>query len=199
MIPVPSPSMAVIDSRAAVTYQMDYTIRVQPSVTMSQIARAVIDRATAINRTIENLVLTAHGAPGFFQLGTGLDVNSMNPFHILRGNVKRIWFRGCLVGRIVNSQTERDGDWSTLSRLGLTSGNGHAFLSAFAQLTQCFVVAPTEIQASNRTIYPIGVMDNFEGLAVTYNPAGNVISSSRNPSVYGYNAQTGNVFNPNAD
>lgn len=191
--------MAVIDSRAAVTYQMDFTIRVQPSVTMGQIARAVVDRSAAIHGPIENLILTAHGSPGSFQLGAGLDINTMAPFHLLQGNVRKIWFRGCLVGRIIESRTAGDGDWAALKTLGLTAGNGHAFLEAFARLTHCMVIAPTEMQASHRTEYPPGQMDSYEGLVVIYNEEGRLVSRTRNPSLFAYARDGRSAVIPNRE
>lgn len=199
MISVSSPSMAVIDSRAAVTYQMDHTIRILPSVTMTEIVRAVIDRATQIQGPIDNLILTAHGSPGYFQLGTGLNIHTMNPFQLLRNNVRKIWFRGCLVGRIIDSRTPRDGDGSFLAYSGINSGNGHNFLSAFAALTQCEVIAPTEVQGSRLSVYPPGQMDAWEGLVVTYNSLGELIKQERYRSQFRYNLQRNTSINPNGE
>jgi hypothetical protein len=199
MITIESPSMAINDSRAAVNYQMDQTITVQPITTMSQLVQSVVNQANSINSQIKNLILTAHGNPGFFQIGTGLNSNTMNPFRRLRGKVFKIWFRGCLIGRIIDSQTPGQGDGPALQQMGVTSGNGHAFLSAFARLTGCYVVAPTEIQCSRLTLYPNGVMDSYEGLVLSYDPQGKISWQNRYPSLYGHNPQAGTAMNPNTE
>lgn len=199
MFRVESPSMVINDSRAAVEYRMDFTMKAFPSSTMENLANAVVNRANQINRRIKNLVLTAHGLPGSFQIGTGLDLATMSPFSVLRNKVRRIWFRGCLVGRIINSQTQNDGDFAALQSLGVTSGNGHAFLSAFAGLTRCEVIAATEMQASASRSYPQGIMDRWEGLVVMYNPQGRLVLTRRNPSLFGYNEDASMARMPNRE
>jgi hypothetical protein len=77
-----------------------------------------------------------------------------------------------------------------LAVLGVTTGNGHAFLRALARLTRCYVVAPTEIQGSHRTIYSHGQMDSYEGLVVCYNPQGNISWQRRYPSLSWRNPAT---------
>lgn len=199
MITIESPSMAANDSRAAVNYQMDHTITVRPTTTMAQLAQSIVDRADSINDQIRNLILTAHGSPGYFQIGTGLDINSMTPFRNLRGKVYKIWFRGCLVGRIIDSQTTSEGDGSALQAYGIASGNGHTFLSAFASLTRCYVVAPTEMQGSALTSYPQGQMDSYEGLVLSYNPQGNVTWRQRHPSLHEHDTTARTSRNPNSE
>lgn len=199
MITIGSPSMCVNDSRAAVNYMMDKTITIQPTTTMQQLANKIVTQANTINRKIQNLILTAHGTPGSFQLGTGLNINSMRPFSRINGKVFKIWFRGCLVGRIINSQTASEGDGAALQAYGITSGNGHAFVSAFARLTGCYVVAPTEMQTSGNTSYPQGQMDSYEGLVLSYDPQGNISWQRRYPSLYGHNTQARTARAPNRE
>lgn len=199
MIRVKSPSMSIMASDAAVSYQMDHFIIVGPAASMNQLASKVVERAMVIGQRIDNLILAAHGGPGHFAIGAGLNINTMEPFRILQNQVNRIWFRGCLVGRIINSQTPSHGDWAALSAFGLNSGNGHAFLSAFARLTQCHVVASTEFQTSRLQTYPSGLMDDFEGLVVKYSPQGQLISSYRNASVFAINPTTRRASSPNQE
>jgi hypothetical protein len=166
---------------------------------MGQLANAVVSRSNQIHRRIKNLVLTAHGSPGEFHIGTGLNISTMGPFSVLQNKVRRIWFRGCLVGRIIDSRTPQDGDYAALQQLGMNSGNGHAFLSAFARLTHCEVIAATEMQTSCHSSYPRGIMDRWEGLVVMYNPQGRLVLQRRNPSLYGYSQGGTMAISPNGE
>ncbi len=200
MITIESPSMAINDSRAAVSYTMDVTRTVQPSTSMSAIVALIVSAAgNAQGGTIRNLILTAHGLPASFQLGTGLNSSTMSPFSGVNGKVSKIWFRGCLVGRIIGTDTATQGDGAALQAIGVTSGNGHQFLSSFARLTGAYVVAPTEMQASRLTSYSQGVMDSYEGLVLSYDPQGNVSWQRRYPSLYGYSQDATRASLPNRE
>lgn len=200
MITVSSPSMALNDTRAVGPYNMDTNQTIQPTTTIREVVDFVLDTAaTAPGHLLSNLILTAHGAPGYFELGTGLGPTTMSPFGDVRGKVTKIWFRGCLVGRIAGPETARHGDGAALRAYGLNTGNGHDFLSAFARLTGCYVVAPTEMQARNRPAYPRGVMDSYEGLVLCYNPAGAISWQHRYPSLYGHNTTAMTALTPNAE
>jgi hypothetical protein len=78
-------------------------------------------------------------------------------------------------------------------------GNGHEFLSAFARLTGCYVVAPTEMQARNRATYPKNVMDSYEGLVLCYNPAGAISWRHRYPSLYDHDTTAYTARIPNSE
>ena len=200
MITIDSPSMALNDSRAAVRYHMDATKTVQPTTTMREVVNMVLAQAQTLNgRRIENLILTAHGTPGYFEIGTGLSQTTMAPFADVRNRVFKIWFRGCLVARITGPETASHGDGAVLRQFGLNVGNGHAFISAFARLTGCYVVAPTEMQCSRLTSYPQGLMDSYEGLVLCYDPSGNISWQHRYPSLYGYDTQRSTATNPNQE
>ena len=54
------------------------------------------------------------------------------------------------------------------------STDGHRFCSAFAQATKAYVVASTELQWSAPRSLPYGQLDGFEGLVLSYNPAGHI-------------------------
>lgn len=198
MIAVSSPSMAVNDTRAVGPYRMDTNKTVGPTTTIRQIVNLIRDAAsTAPGQRLSNLILTAHGTPGYFELGTGLGPTTMSPFGDVQGKVTKIWFRGCLVGRIAGPETGGHGDGAALRAYGVNFGNGHEFLSAFAILTGCYVVAPTEMQARNRATYPSGVMDSYEGLVVCYNPAGVISWRHRYPSLYDHNTAAMTARTPN--
>lgn len=200
MISVESPSMVLNDSRAAVAYSMDVTRTVEATTS----CQAMVDLILAAARTsqggkLKNLVFTAHGLPGSFQLGVGLNEASMAPFAGINGKVFKIWFRGCLVGRIIDSQTASQGDGAALQAYGITSGNGHEFCANFARLTGCYVVAATEMQASNRQSYPPGVMDSYEGLVLSYDPHGAISWQRRYPSLYGHDTRARTARTPNRE
>ncbi|WP_305984645.1 hypothetical protein [Roseibium sp. MMSF_3544] len=88
---------------------------------------------------------------------------------------------------------------AALRAVGATSGDGHAFIRAFARLTGCYVVAATEMQASNRQSYPHGQMDSYEGLVLSYDPQGTISWRRRYPSLYGYNANASRASTPNRE
>lgn len=198
MFQVESPSMAVNDNRAPVSYQMDSTINVGAGTSITQMVESILNNINQANiERISNLVLCAHGFPGSFQIGTGLNLLSMGPFERIRGKVRRIWFRGCLVARIIDSQTPTQGDASALQHFGINDGDGHIFISQFARLTGCYVIAPTEMQGSSSSTYPRGVMDAFEGLVLRYNPQGEIVWRRRYPSLYGFDPSAGSFMSPN--
>jgi hypothetical protein len=198
MFRVASPSMAINDDRAPVSYQMDSTISVTSRTSIDQIVESITGFVDQSNfQRLDNLILCAHGSPGRYQLGRGLDIISMAPFERIRGKVVRIWFRGCLIARIFDENTEHQGDAEALRHFGINSGNGHVFLSQFARLTGCFLIASTEMQGSSSSAYPSGVMDSYEGLVLRYNPQGNIVWRRRYPSLYGFDPDAGSFRSPN--
>lgn len=201
MITITSPSMVLNDSRSNRLYTMDVTASVSPTTSQRKLVDKVVAAAgrTPANR-LDNLVLNAHGAPGFFQIGTGLNTNTMAPWSDIREKVFKIWFRGCLVARIASQDTSSHGDHAALQALN-ASGNGHEFMRDFARLTGCYVVAPTELQsaARQRSSYPRGQMDGYEGLVLSYDPEGTISWQRRYPSCWGYNPSTGRLHVPNRE
>ncbi|MET1413390.1 hypothetical protein ABVF61_14030 [Roseibium sp. HPY-6] len=177
---------------------MDVTETVRPEATQRDIVDRVVAAAgTVSGGRIKNLILNAHGWPAWFQLGTGLSSSTMAPWSDVSGKVFKIWFRGCLVARIAGAHADRHEDGSTLRALGVTSGNGHAFVRAFARLTRCYVVAPTELQVSRQRTYPHGQMNTYEGLVLSYDPEGTITWRRRYPSVYGFDPDTRRATAPN--
>jgi hypothetical protein len=200
MITIISPSMAINDPRAPRSYTMDVTKSVTARTTMEDIVTLILDAAgTRSGGVIQNLVLNAHGGPGLLAIGTGLDSSSMGPFSRVRGRVHKIWFTGCLSARIAGPATAAHGDGAALRALGVNSGDGHAFIGAFARLTGCHVVAPTEMQSGSRSSYPSGQIDSYEGLVLSYSPAGVVTWQHRYPSLFDYDTSARTAQNPNAE
>ena len=200
MITITSPSMALNDPRVGCAYTMDITRTVSETTSVRSMVDLVLDAARSVRGgVIRNLVLSAHGTPGSLDIGTGLNSGTMTPFGDVKGKVYKIWFTGCLTARIAGPHTARHGDGAALRAYGITSGDGHAFISAFAKLTGCYVVAPTEIQMSERSSYPAGRLDSYEGLVLCYNPAGAISWRHRYPALYGHDPAASTAINPNRE
>lgn len=60
-----------------------------------------------------------------------------------------------------------------------TPADGNRFCSAFAMATRAHVVASTELQWSHGRTLPFGQLDGFEGLVLSYGPAGNISWQTR--------------------
>jgi hypothetical protein len=200
MITIDSPSMALNDSRAVGAYTMDFNRYIQPGTSVGDMVRMVLDEAaTVTGGVIQNLILNAHGSPGDFELGLGLNRGTMAPCAELQGHVFKIWFRGCAIARIAGPGTLRHGDAGALRLYGYNSGDGHVFIKEFARLTGCYVVAPTELQVRNRDKYPRKQMDSYEGLVLCYDPSGAISWQHRYPSVYHHDTWRGTAITPNRE
>jgi hypothetical protein len=200
MITVSPPSLAINDSRAAVAYTMDATRTAYPLTSTAEIIQMILEEADRTpHAVLQNLVLTAHGRPGYFQLGLGLTQGVLGLFKGIRNHVKKIWLRGCMIARITGPETAHHGDGAYLRARGFNTGDGHAFVSALASWARCYVVAPTEVQSSVHATYPRGLMDSYEGLVVCYSPAGAICWRHRYRSLYGYDALTRSWYNPNRE
>jgi hypothetical protein len=200
MITIESPSMALNDSRSNRTCRMDVNRTTTAATAISTMVDWILAAARrAAGGQLKNLVLNGHGAPGSLLIGAGLSRSTMAPFGRVSGKVAKIWFRGCLVARIAGSGTAAHGDGAYLRRYGLNSGDGHTFVSEFARLTGCYVVAPTEMQSSNYrnpTAMPAGQLDTYEGLLLCYDPHGAISWRRRYPSLHHYNLTTGTAQLP---
>ncbi len=197
MITIPSPSMALNDRRVKTTYTMDANAMVLRNDSMRDIVDYILDAVQgAPGRFLQNVVLLAHGSPGTLQLGTGLDSHSMGPFSAIRGKVRKIWFTGCLTGRVIGPETAKDGDAAYLKYHKVRPGDGDAFLKSFARLTGCYLIAPTEIQVSHQYEYPRGLIDSYEGLVLCYDPSGNISWQERYASVQFTNIRKKTYINP---
>jgi hypothetical protein len=205
--------MVINDTRAPSAYSMDVTRTVDAATSMGAIVDMILAAArtargeysrtsmapTAHGGILRNLILFGHGRPGSLGLGVGLVAGTMAEFARIQGRVHKIWFRGCLTARTIDSQTARQGDGAALQTVCITSGNGHDFCKAFAKLTHSYVVAPTEMQACHLSHYPHGVMDSYEGLVLCYDPHGEISWQRRYPSLYGHDMQARTAHNPNQE
>ncbi len=200
MITIESPSMVLNDARAPTRYVMDVTRTVSPGVTMRKLVDMVLVAATTVpGGVFHNLILHGHGGPGTLQIGTGLGSGTMGPFADIAGVVRKVWFKGCLIARIIGPETASQGDGTVLAKYGFTSGHGHHFVSGFARLTHCWVVAATEMQGVARREYPQGMVDTYEGLVLCYNPSGHISWQRNHRSLHGYNAKLGTAISPNGE
>ena len=203
MITVPSPSVVFNDCRAPSAFSMDITEKVDRATSMAEPVRRIVFRSENVqDQKIKNLILMGHGLPGHLAIGAGLNLLTLDPFRGVRGKVEKIWFAGCLVARIVGPHTASHGDGAALAAFGINQGDGHTFVSAFASLTGCYVVAPTEMQ-SNTTpasrVYPRGRIPSYEGLVLCYNPRGSISWQRRYPSLFAFDIQARTAQTPNGE
>jgi hypothetical protein len=126
---------------------------------------------------LKNVVINCHGLPGFVAIGEGFGRAHTSLFRAWAGLVEKIWFVACLVARIPTKemQADLDRDYGPLH-----PGDGNVFCSEIARNAQCYVVAPTQKQI-NKGGYTIGQMPAYEGLLLSYGPAGNVTWWHRYP------------------
>jgi hypothetical protein len=201
MITIQPPHMGLNDERAPVFVQMWNTWKVKASDTKQHIVDWTAEVARhAPGGKLSEIVISCHGAPAYLQLGEGIGLGDVGLFRAWRGLVNKVWLRACLVGRIVGPDTAGQGDGAFIAALSL-SGDGHRFCSELAQALQCYLVVGTELQVSSRysaTVpVPFGQLDTYEGLVLSYDPAGTISWSRRYPSVYGANATNLTASNPN--
>lgn len=181
------PNMAVNDPRVASgssvrRYQMWNTW----DITATEGRQHIVDWVATVARgadggRLKNLVLSCHGLPGVLQLGEGFTSRHLALFAAWRGLVEKIWLPNCLVARIPDAamQAQMDRDYP-----GWGVSDGNVFCSTLAKQVQCYVVAATEQQCEMPITLPADQMTSFEGLVLSYGPAGNVTWSSRNPSMW---------------
>ena len=173
MITLEAPHMGLNDARAPVRVQMWNTWDVPAATKREHILDWVAQVAsTAPGGKLRNVVLNGHGNSSYVQLGEGFDRRHTHLFTRWRGKVEKIWFRACSVGLIASPG-------------GTPYGDGNLFCSEIAKAAQCYVVAPTEYQAEyGGRLLPFGQLDTYEGLLLSYGPAGNVTWSHRYRSTW---------------
>jgi hypothetical protein len=120
---------------------------------------------------LKNVIFQCHGLPGKINIGTGLGREHVHLFQRWRGLVNKIWIVAC--------ETAFMPPGSTITSF---SNDGHSLISEIARAARCYVVAATELQYFNNRTYPFGVIDSFEGLVLSYGPAGNITWSQRYPT-----------------
>jgi hypothetical protein len=178
------PNMAVNDNRVSGDgsfrrFRMWHTWDIDATETCEQIAERVATVARgATGGKLKHLVLSGHGHPGFLQLGQGIDRSKIPLFAAWSGLIEKIWLPNCLIARIP------DAAMPAIHYHGLASGDGNVFCGELARTVRCHVVAATETQCDFMTDVPPDMMTSFEGLVLSYGPAGNVTWSSRNRSMW---------------
>ncbi|HSB64664.1 MAG TPA: hypothetical protein VLJ18_10885 [Thermoanaerobaculia bacterium] len=138
----------------------------KPAVEIAEWIRLVA--VSAPGGRLKNVVFSCHGSPGHIGIGTGIGTTDIPAFARLlvsgRPLVAKYWFRCCQVAQIAAANTAAD---------------GNRFCSAFAVTTGAYVVASTELQWSHGRTLPFGQLDGFEGLVLSYGPAGNITWQTR--------------------
>lgn len=188
MITIEAPHMGLNDERAPATVQMWNTWNVSKTENRQHIIDWVANVARgAPGGKLKNVVFSCHGNAAYLQMGEGFDRSHTALFRTWAGLVEKIWFRGCLVALIATPGAANSGD-------------GNLFCSEVARAAQCYVVASTELQvAAPGRVLPYGKLDTFEGLVLSYGPAGNVTWSQRYPSTYQRNPANPNSWTQNPD
>lgn len=128
---------------------------------------------------LRHLVLSAHGLPGYIELGEGFSRRHLPLFEAWRGLVEKIWLPTCLVANIPTAaaMAQYSKDYP-----GFDVSDGNVFCGELARRAGAFVVAATEIQCDFYRDVPPDMMTSFEGLVLSYDPKGRVSWSSRNAS-----------------
>jgi hypothetical protein len=153
-------------------FQMENTWDIKTNETRQHMIEwvAFVARSSS-GRKLKNLVLSCHGLPGELLLGEGFNSDHLPMFDAWSGLIETIWLPDCLVARIPDATMPGARD-------------GNVFCSGLAKRVKCSVVAPTELQCEYPVNVAVDMMTSFEGLVLTYGPAGNVTSSYRNPSTW---------------
>jgi len=187
MFTLEQPSMALNDERIAHSQILMWnTWGVRQVDSREHIIEWVAAVAlSAPNRRLKNVVLNCHGLPGFVQMGQGFDRTHTGMFTAWSGLVEKIWFIACLVARIPTPQMQQQ---LNATYPNFLTGDGNIFCSEIARYARCYVVAPTEEQR-NRGGYERGQMPTFEGLLLSYGPAGDVTWSHRYSSDWAANRE----------
>jgi hypothetical protein len=163
------PSMALNDTRLDTAFQMWNTRTVRPEDSLANIFDNVVAVAKgAPGGKLKNLVINCHGKPGYLYLGEGMDRVETIIFRALAHGekplVETIWILACLIARI-----DKPGD--------PVRGDGNVFCSEVAQHAKATVIASTATQKSRRITHPYGLVDEYEGTVLIYNPSGAVAGS----------------------
>jgi hypothetical protein len=189
MITLEGPHMGLNDSRSTNQVRMWNTWNVTTTETVDHMIGWVAQVArTAPGGKLRNVVFRCHGGPAYLQCGAGISRGDTNKFRAWRGLVDKIWFSACLVGYITPGSSGAPGP---------AAGDGNMFCSEIARAAQCYVVAGTELQVIGvNRVLPYGCLDTYEGLVLSYSPAGNVSWSQRYPSTYNRGAAQGWAQNP---
>jgi hypothetical protein len=193
MIRLEQPSMVINDHRvennehSRVRYQMWNTWDLfDDHKPTREIAQSINEVASsAPGGRLRNLVLNCHGEPGMLALGQYITRHDLHYFDILRGKIDTVYILACLVARITDTTWVNENVPATLfhgnSENLARSLDGNIFCSELARRIHCTVVVSNAIQTTSGTLFPYGVIDEFEGLVLWYGPAGNVLQWERYP------------------
>ena len=188
MVTIDAPHMGLNDQRAPANVQMWNTW----SVNSTDSRGHIIDWVAEVARRhpsgkLKSVVFCCHGNSAFVQMGEGFTRQHTSMFSAWAGLVDKIWFRACLVARIVTPGSP-------------TTGDGNLFCSEIAKAAQCYVVASTELQAAaSGRLLPYGQLDTFEGLLLSYGPQGGVTWSQRYNSTYQRDSSNPGSWTQNPD
>ena len=176
MIHLEGPHMGLYDSRSTNRVQMWNTWAVSQSESVGHMVEWVAAVArSAPGGKLRNLVFRCHGDSGYLQMGAGIKLSDIPQFSAWRGLVDRTYFSACSVAHIDSAR----------SNGGVAGSDGNRFCSEFARTVGCYLVAGTEPQVIGRNrVLPYGCLDTFEGLVLTYSPAGGICGQHRWPSTY---------------
>ncbi len=178
------PSMAVNDPRVSSgSFIRRYQMWNSWDISAGEPRQHIIDWVASVARgaaggKLKNLVLSCHGGPAYLQLGQGFGMADLPMFAAWNGLVEKIWLPDCLVAQIPPAPP------GGARPAGVASNDGNVFCSVLAKTVGCYVVASTETQCESVVTVPVDQMTSFEGLVLSYGPAGNVTWSSRNPSTW---------------
>jgi hypothetical protein len=192
MIPVPQPSVVIQAADVPWRYSMQYTPPpIADDASIEDVIAAALSPFRAHRDRLRCLVINAHGQAALIGLGRhGICLKNLEQFgNAIQGKFHRIEILSCNVARIQRDHVPwhmhpRWGPNAQPIRMRFLPGDGHHFCARLAQLSGAFVRAATEPQshAQNHVVFPSGWIDNYEGLSVVYNPAGELIHTERTAS-----------------
>jgi len=174
MITIAQPAMGLNDRvDHHIHVHMRNTWDVPKKTTAERITEHVASVARAVpGGRLRNVVFSCHAAPAEILIGTGFNIGNVGLFSRWRGLVDKIWLRCCQVAYIAGTGPAATKD-------------GNVFCSRMAQEAGAYVVASTELQAgADGRELPYGQLDTYEGLVLSYGPAGNITWQHRYPSTY---------------
>jgi hypothetical protein len=157
-------------------------MRTDPITELPSLARQAIALKFPRQEAMSNLLIVAHGSPGFLQLGSGLTAGNADVFVGLRPLLRHAFpshcsLFGCNVGAdeiASNPITEQqEGNWwsgwgNVGSRLSYTGTRGYVLLHRLAMAVQLPVHAGTNEQNTLRAIANF----RFEGPVLRVQPSG---------------------------
>ncbi len=172
MINISQPALALHSSDLpGFRYQMTTTWNMPPGASAANVVYWIgyaVDRSAELR--LNNVVINCHGGPGKLYIGSGKNapvrIKDIALFSKLRTkDIGTVWLVGCLVA---------------------IGSNGERFCSQLAVTLGCDVVTANDYQFVERRYMrgncPFGTIDDFEGAAYRFSPAGSKeVLSIRDP------------------